>query len=269
LTTRAAPETLDGVTPDGTVSAVSAAEVHVVEPGATSVLRFGDGDGRGRAARGAVLVDLATPCAARWPPDGVPAFRVGVDELAVPRGTARAASRTIRTSPLYPLVRDHLLVVAARAPTLANGAAAALGGASVQLVRALVLSAAGHARPPGAPTPAPVAARVQAYVRVHLRDPALSPAQIAAANAVSTRTLYAIYEALGTSLEQSIIDQRLQGARIDLMAPGLRHRSIAAIARSWGFVHPSFFSQRFRRAFGVTPGQWRAAAVSGSTPGPV
>ncbi|WP_433781213.1 helix-turn-helix transcriptional regulator [Actinomycetospora sp. CA-101289] len=255
------------MSPDAVTSAATLAEVHVVEPGSTSVLRFGDVDGRARGTGGSVLVDLATPCVARWPEDGVPAFRVGVDELAVPRGTARAASRTIRTDPLYPLVRDHLLVVAARAPTLAPAAAAALGAASVQLVRALVLSAAGDARSPAdpTPTPAPVAVRVQAYVRVHLRDPALCPEQIAAANAVSTRTLYAIYAALGTSLEQSIIDQRLKGARVDLMAPGRRHQSIAAVARSWGFRHPSFFAQRFRRAFGVTPGECRAGAVLGST----
>jgi AraC-like DNA-binding protein len=130
----------------------------------------------------------------------------------------------------------------------------------VDLVRALVLSAARDPGAPGDAQHASTTARIQAYVSAHLRDPDLGPARIAAANAVSTRTLYTIYEALGTSLERSVLDQRLQGARTDLVSPGRRHHSIAAIARSWGFRNPSSFSQQFRRAFGTTPGQCRTGA---------
>lgn len=183
---------------------------------------------------------------------------IGVDDLAVPLETVRAAVGRVRTSPLHPLVRNHLAAVTTEALALPGGAAAAgLGTATVDLVRALVLSAAAreldHARP------ASTTARVQTYVAAHLRDPDLGPARIAAANAVSVRTLYTIYERLGTSLERSILDQRLRGARADLAAPGRRHHSIAAVARSWGFTNPSTFSQQFRRAFGTTPRQCRAS----------
>jgi AraC-like DNA-binding protein len=107
-----------------------------------------------------------------------------------------------------------------------------------------------------------LATQVHDFVAVHLRDPDLSPARIAAANGMSLRSLYSLYESTGTSLEQSIIRHRLEGARIDLSRSPQRYASIAATARAWGFTNASFFSQRFRQAFGVTPRQWR----SGSRP---
>jgi AraC-like DNA-binding protein len=69
---------------------------------------------------------------------------------------------------------------------------------------------------------------------------------------------------MGQSLEQSIIEQRLRGARADLVASHRRFTSIAAVAHAWGFSNPSFFSTRFREAFGVTPRQLVAARA---TPG--
>jgi AraC-like DNA-binding protein len=191
--------------------------------------------------------------------------RIGLDDLAVPLRTVRAVAGRLRTSPLHPLVRNHLAAVAAGGPGLADGAAAAaLGTATVDLVRALVLSAAAGELDDA--RPASTTARVQAYVTAHLRDPDLRPARIAAANAVSVRTLYTIYRALGTSLERSILDQRLRGARADLSTPGRRHHSIAAIARSWGFTDPSTFSQQFRRAFGTTPRRCRAEGAAADDP---
>lgn len=196
--------------------------------------------------------------------DGGPAgrashvLRIDLDELGVPVEAVRVAAGRLRTSPLYPLVRNHVVHVTVEAPALAHGAAAtALGATTVDLVRALILSVVGDPQAPGDARGGSATARIQAYVAAHLRDPDLSPARIAAANAVSTRTLYAVYQALGTSLARSILDQRLEGARADLASPGRRHHSVAAIARSWGFRNPSSFAQQFGRAFGTTPRQCR------------
>jgi len=113
-----------------------------------------------------------------------------------------------------------------------------------------------------------MATRVQAYVRHHLRDADLDPAQIAAANGLSLRALYGLYESMGASLEQSTPSQRPHRARTDLSAPRQRYTSIAATARAWGFTNPSFFSHRFRQSFGVTPRQWRAGVRTTPTSGP-
>jgi AraC-like DNA-binding protein len=210
--------------------------------------------------RDMILVDLSAPYVYGWHGDGASyAFHVDVDRLGLPMGLVRTATRQLPASPIYPLVRDHIVRVLTDAERLAGSAAATqIGSASVELMHALVVSAAGDVRRLGDAMHASQTARVHAYVRHHLRDPDLGPQEIAAANGLSVRALYAIYENLGSSLEQSIIRQRLDGVRTDLSAPRQRYSSIAATARVWGFTNPSFFSRRFREAFGVTPRQWRA-----------
>jgi AraC-like DNA-binding protein len=184
---------------------------------------------------------------------------VDVDQLGLPMDTVRAATRQLHASPIYPLVRDHITRVLTDTQRLAGSAAASqVGTASVELMHALVVSAAADPRRLGDAMHTSLSARVQAYVRHHLRDPELTPQRIAAANGLSIRALYALYEGLGVSLEQSIIRQRLNGVRTDLSASRQRYGSIAATARAWGFTNMSFFASRFRQAFGVTPRQWRS-----------
>ena len=213
--------------------------------------------------RDRILVDLSVPYVYGWKGSGASyALHVDVDHLGVPRDMVHAAARELRGSPLYDLVRDHVARVTAQAEELAASAAAPeLGAASAELMRALVVSAAGDGRRVRDAMHSSLRARVQAYVRTHLRDPDLTPERIAAANNLSVRALYKLYETLGLSLEQDIIEQRLRGARADLLAPRRRHASIAALARAWGFTNPSFFSSRFRRAYGVTPRQLLAGAT--------
>jgi AraC-like DNA-binding protein len=55
--------------------------------------------------------------------------------------------------------------------------------------------------------------------------------------------------------DRQAAQRRLEGARTDLGSPAGRHRTIASVARAWGFSDPSFFSSRFRRRYGVTPRQ--------------
>ena len=74
--------------------------------------------------------------------------------------------------------------------------------------------------------------RVMAYVRAHLTDPSLSPQSIARAHSVSVRQLYKVCAAAELSLEQWIIDQRLEAARTALVSPDGRRRSIAATAHA-------------------------------------
>lgn len=208
-----------------------------------------------------MLVDLSVPYVYGWRGLGASyALHVDVDYLGLPRDDVHAAARDLRASPLYQLVRDHIGYVTTNADTIADSEAAVhVGAASAELMRALVVSAAGSSRRASDVLHASLTARVQAYVRAHLADPDLGAASIAAANGLSVRALYKLYESLGLSLERSIISQRLDGARTDLAAPRPRYTSIAATARAWGFANPSFFSTRFREAFGVTPRQWHAA----------
>ncbi len=214
--------------------------------------------------RDLILVDLAAPYVYRWPDGGASyALHVDLAELDVPMDAVRTAARQLRTSPLYELVRDHVARLTTDAHRLVDGGAAtSVGGASVELMRALIVSAAGDARRLEDAMQRSLGPRVDGYVTRHLRDSDLTPSRIAAAHGISLRVLYGLFEARGTSLEQTIIVQRLRAARIDLAAPGQAHRTVAAVARSWGFSSPSFFAARFRQAFGVTPTQWRAGVAT-------
>lgn len=171
--------------------------------------------------------------------------------------TINSAAEHLTESPLYPMVRNHIITVTTSAERLANDPAAFdVGAVTLELMRALIVSAArGEAVTPSA---AALTAQILVYVRQHLVDDDLTPARVAAANNVSVRQLYKLLEERQISLEQWIISQRLKGARYDLAAPNGARTSIASVARRWGFSSPSFFSSRFRQQYGMSPQRWRS-----------
>jgi AraC-like DNA-binding protein len=186
-------------------------------------------------------------------------FQLSYDRLGLPVDLIRAAVPRIHTSPLYDLVRHHLNYLSSEADRLQNDPGlASLGNATTELLRALVVSAAAG---PGSLVrqvrQETLLTRILAYARRHLTEPGLGPERIATAHSISRRQLYALFRHAGISLEQWIITQRLEGARSDLTSPASQDRTIAAIARSWGFTGPSHFTTRFRAAYGLSPSEYR------------
>jgi AraC family transcriptional regulator, positive regulator of tynA and feaB len=59
-----------------------------------------------------------------------------------------------------------------------------------------------------------------------------------------------------------VYHQRLEGAHRDLLNPILDAHSLVDIARSWGFVNYTHFSDRFRTHFGVSPTTVRRRAMA-------
>ncbi|MET9865552.1 MULTISPECIES: helix-turn-helix domain-containing protein [unclassified Streptomyces] len=224
--------------------------------------RFGQSGRQERVAPGELMLnDLTIPYDFAWSGrGGAQALQVPYDALGVPPRIVRRGAERLRASPLYDLVRAHIGRLQADADTLAGDpGAAALGSATVELVRALLTSAAGvdaYARPALAES---LLQRVLAYARTHLTEPDLTPARIAHAHSISVRALYRLCARAGLSLEQWIIEQRLEGARASLVSPAGRTRTVASVARAWGFTDPSHFTRRFKAAYGVTPRRWRAA----------
>jgi AraC-like DNA-binding protein len=133
-----------------------------------------------------------------------------------------------------------------------------VGGATIDLVRAMLI---GSARPEDLVGSEVSASHlrlcVERYVRQHLRDPALSPATIARAHAVSVRHLHSIWQNERTTIWRWIVRLRLEAARESLADRGLAHEAIATIARGWCFPNPTHFARRFREEYGLTPRQWR------------
>jgi AraC-like DNA-binding protein len=206
-----------------------------------------------------MLNDLTAPYEFAWSgAGGSRAFQISYEQLALPVDVVRRAGGRLRASPLHGLVRAHLHYLMDRADELAaDPSSAALGSATVELVRALLVSAAGDerlARPVLAET---LMTRVRTYVDLHLLDPDLTPERIARAHNVSVRQLYKVCAQAGLRLEQWLIEQRLEAARAELITTAGRRRPVAVTARLCGFRDPSHFSRRFRAAYGLTPRDWQ------------
>lgn len=103
-------------------------------------------------------------------------------------------------------------------------------------------------------------AAARAYIDDHLTDPALSAASVAAGAGISERQLSRVFADAGTSVPRQILARRLDLAHA-LLAAGVAGRTVDVAARC-GFASPSYFSQAFRRRFGLSAGEVRRAAAS-------
>ncbi|MGI5423480.1 helix-turn-helix domain-containing protein [Streptomyces sp. CA-179760] len=186
------------------------------------------------------------------------AFSVDIAQLALPVDTVRAAVPLLHHSAVEPLVVQHIRGLRRHADRFSGGPEAkALAAATVQLTRALIVSAAGDDAARREVARETLFTRVLAYLRARLTEPDLTPQRVARAHGVSVRKLYRLCEEGGVSLEKWVIRRRLEGAREDLAAVEQAHRTVEAIPRSWGFAHPAHFSRRFREAYGTSPSEWR------------
>jgi AraC-like DNA-binding protein len=212
-------------------------------------------------------VDISEPFEFGWAGRGssVAMVALSTDELGLPVDTVRKGATRIRSSALFSLTSNHVRQVMTPEMSVDAGAAA-LGAATLDLCRALLVSAAQDARRERDVMVETLLTRVQTYVRQHLRDVDLSPARIAAAHNISLRYLYKMCSAAGYSLEQSVISRRLALARRDLASPESAPLTIATIAFRCGFRDQSHFSRRFRDEFGMSPRDWRALSLRTAVP---
>lgn len=225
-----------------------------------------DGDGRlthrGRTATchpGRLqLVDLTSPFDFVTGPDSSAiAFYVDSSALGLSVDVVRRAAPLLDGGPLHDLAHRHLVHVRQIADEVdGTRSAAMLGTATVELVRALIASAAGPGRERPGPTDA-LFTRVTAYMRSHLVEADLDPARIAAAHHISVRYLHLLFAQRQLGVREWIVRERLEGARRHLVTDPPRNSSIAAIGRRWGFCDPGHFARRFRQAYGVSPREWR------------
>lgn len=101
--------------------------------------------------------------------------------------------------------------------------------------------------------------RARAFIQRHLGDPGLTPATVAAAHHVSTRTLNRVFEQHSDTVADLIRRSRLDRCLHDLTDPALRHRPVHDITARWGFRSATHFNSRCKAATGMTPSQYRRA----------
>jgi AraC-like DNA-binding protein len=87
----------------------------------------------------------------------------------------------------------------------------------------------------------------------------LSIGSIAARHRISERYVRSLLESEGTSFSELVLAQRLARAHRMLCNPLLAERTISQIAFECGFGDLSYFNRTFRRRYGATPSDVRAA----------
>jgi AraC-like DNA-binding protein len=143
---------------------------------------------------------------------------------------------------------------------------AELGERLIDLIALLVVQEGGGA---AADTSVRIAHRERAlrYIRAHLADAELAPETVARACGISLSYLHQLFRGSGVSVEELIFAERLEQCRKRLSDPRARHLSVSTIAYQTGFSHPAHFSRSFKRRFGMTPSDARAATEPPKTAG--
>ncbi len=102
--------------------------------------------------------------------------------------------------------------------------------------------------------------KIRRYIDQNLEDFDLSISNIAASHGISIRHLHRLFQGLDTSVARYIVKHRLDRCKHELSSSLHRRASITDIAFRWGFTDSGTFSKAFRREFGMTPRDFRAAA---------
>jgi AraC-like DNA-binding protein len=101
---------------------------------------------------------------------------------------------------------------------------------------------------------------VKADVMQNLGNGDVSAPVLARRQRVTSRYIHKLFESEGTTLSRFVLGQRLTRVHRMLGDPCYAHRTIGALAFDVGFGDLSTFNREFRRLYGATPSDVRAAA---------
>ncbi|MCX7257134.1 MAG: helix-turn-helix domain-containing protein [Polaromonas sp.] len=104
--------------------------------------------------------------------------------------------------------------------------------------------------------------RIREFIGQNLRDPGLSLDRVAQVLNCSKRHLHNAFADEEETLAHYILHRRLQACMRDLKNPAQLARTITDIAFSWGFSNSAHFSRVFREHAGLSPSEFRQAALS-------
>lgn len=154
------------------------------------------------------------------------------------------------TGPLLALLDA---VVTTPDPLIAAQDGAAIGNAVLELLFAAFA-------PLVVPARNPVDERrwqlVRDYIEDNLAEPGLNAERIAAAAAISVRSLYLLFAERESTVRGYLRSRRLARARAELSRPR-SEATVASVAHRWGFSDQAAFSKAFKRAYGITPSEVR------------
>lgn len=175
--------------------------------------------------------------------------------------------------PLVTLLREHLKTILQTSGQMRASHAVAITPTILALAAATLNGAPSEAQRPA--SAAGIKLVLLRHIDQNLHDSQLSPTRLATHAGLSLRTLQYLFEADGGAARY-IQRRRLQKARQLLCSPGPWHAgtasdtplasdarpSIAAVARTVGFIHPESFSRAFTRAYGISARGARGFALA-------
>jgi len=104
--------------------------------------------------------------------------------------------------------------------------------------------------------------RIIATIRDRCHEWDLNPGSIAEVHGISKRYLHYLFARSNTTFGQELMRVRLDGARRLLSDRRFDTVSVGEVSARCGFVEPSHFARRFRKAFGQGPLQFRSHCSS-------
>ncbi len=210
-----------------------------------------------------VIYDTAEPVSATGQPDGMYedlSFLISKESFAAVKNVEDSFNNVLlpRRSLMGPLagaltlLSEHLLSASADELT-------ALFDAFVVL---LPLAAGGFApnlNDGEEPKSRDLKREILYYVNEQLSTEALSPERVATHFGICPRYVHKIFASLGTTFSAYITQKRLERVQLDLISSSCKHESIFTVAYRWGFVNLSTFNRLFKKRYGCTPSEFRAA----------
>jgi AraC family transcriptional regulator, positive regulator of tynA and feaB len=100
--------------------------------------------------------------------------------------------------------------------------------------------------------------RIQQTIHDRYPEPGLSPGDVAKDNGISTRYLHYLCAHAATTFGEQLMRRRLESAQRLLNDRRYDALSVSEVAARCGFLEPSHFARRFRKAYGSGPTEFRA-----------
>jgi AraC family transcriptional activator of tynA and feaB len=165
-------------------------------------------------------------------------------------------------APATRLLTTYLDTLSQALPDLNSAAISAARNATLELFIG-ALRTDGDVPSTNAARPA-LRAAMDRFIERHLLDDTVTPAAIANAHGVSTRTVNRVFNATGQTVSEVVRVRRLARARDEVTKS---NRPISVIAHRWGFSDTSHFSRTFKAHYGSSPTDYRNGARTSGTGG--
>jgi AraC-like DNA-binding protein len=108
--------------------------------------------------------------------------------------------------------------------------------------------------------------RIRRTLRERCHETGLTPQTVADAHGISKRYLHHLFAQSGSTFGAQLMDMRLECAQRLLSDARYAALSVSEIATRCGFLEPSHFARRFRRAHGAGPVNFRTAQLHRTPP---